>query len=505
MKVFTTEQIRKIDEYTINNEPISSIDLMERAARACCNWIMDNFSKDTLFLLFAGPGNNGGDTWALARLLLNEGYGNIKIFYLNTGKFSNDCETNKKRLENLKPDIIHKIESENDFPIIPNNCVIIDGLFGSGLKRPLENLPAQLVNYINNTKSKIISIDIPSGLFGEDNLNNNLNNIIKATWTLTFQFPKLSFFFAENEVYTGKWIILDIGLHKDIIDNTQTNYYFIEKDDIKKIVKPRKKFSHKGTFGHSLIISGSYGMSGAAVLSAKACLRSGSGLVTVHIPEKCYTILQTTVPEAIISIDKSKKFFSTIPQLMKYNSIGIGPGIGQAKKTQKALKKLLLNTKIPLVIDADGINILSCNKDWLNIIPENTILTPHPGEFDRLTKKHSTAYERHKTQIEISKKYRVIIILKGAYTSITTPDGTCYFNSTGNPGMATAGSGDVLTGIITGLLAQKYKPIEAALLGTFVHGLAGDLALNLQSEESLISSDIINYLGKAFNNIKEEL
>lgn len=503
MKIFTTEQIRKIDEFTINHEPISSIDLMERAAKACCNWIKQNFSKDTLFYLFAGPGNNGGDTWAIARLLLFEGYDNIKIFYLNTGKLSNDCKINKKRLENIKADIIYKLEKEDDLPLIPSNSVIIDGLFGSGLSRPLENLPAQIVRYLNNSKCKIISIDIPSGLFGEDNSKNNKENIIRATWTLTFQFPKLSFLFAENETYVGNWIVLDIGLHKEIINNTATPYYFLETNDIKKILKLRPKFSHKGIFGHSLIIAGSYGMSGAAVLAANACLRAGSGLVTVHIPEKCYSILQTTIPEAIISIDKSKKFFSEVPQLYNYSSIGVGPGLGKNKKTQKSLKELLTHAKVPLVIDADGINILSINKDWLKLLPENTIITPHPGEFDRLTEKHSNGFDRHISQIELSKTYKIIVILKGAYTSITTPDGLCYFNSTGNPGMATAGSGDVLTGILTALLAQRYSPIDAALLGVYVHGLAGDIALENQSEESLISSDIINNLGKAFNYIKK--
>jgi len=504
MKIFTTEQIRKIDEYTIKNEPIASIDLMERAAKACCNWITDHFTKDTFFYLFAGPGNNGGDTFALARLLLNNGYNNIKVYYLNTGKLSADCELNKKRLENLKSDIIYKIETEKDLPVICENSIIIDGLFGSGLNRPLENLPAYIVNYLNNLKCKIISIDIPSGLFGEDNTYNKKENIIKATWTLTFQFPKLSFFFAENEIFTGKWNVLDIGLHKEIINETFTPYYYIELKDIKNLIKTRSKFSHKGNFGHSLIIAGSYGMSGAAILAAKACLRSGSGLVTVHVPKICYSILQTTVPEAILSIDKSSKFFSKIPQLLKYNAIGIGPGIGTSKKTQKAFKKLLSKINVPLVIDADGINILSNNKNWLHLLPENTILTPHPGEFDRLTLRHTSGYERHKMQLELSQKHKIIIILKGAYTSITTPDGKCYFNSTGNPGMATGGSGDVLTGILTGLLAQKYAPLDVALIGTFLHGLAGDLSLKEESLESLISSDIIKNIGKAFNLIKNE-
>ncbi len=499
MKILTSSQIRQADSYTIKNEPVASIDLMERAAMACTDWLVKKYDTSTSFKIFAGPGNNGGDGWAVARLLADRGYRNASIYLLNiSDRLSPDSEINRQRLEQQNLVEINILDTRKDFPEIKNTDIIIDGLFGSGLTRPLKGFSAALVKYLNSSGASIISVDIPGGLFGEDNSKNNENNIIKADFTLTFQFPKLSFFFPENENYVGEWHILPIGLHQGFIDSIKTPYNYLTTGEIRESLKKRNKFAHKGTFGHGLLIAGSYGMMGAAILGAKAALRTGIGLVTAHIPGLGYEIIQTSIPEAVISIDASDTAFSQYPDLSKFSAIAVGPGLGCAETSQMALYKLLKNADKPLVIDADALNIISANKEFAEVIPENSILTPHPREFERLAGSFENNFLRNRAQIEFAKRHKIYVVLKGANTAIACPDGTCYFNTTGNPGMATAGSGDVLTGIILALLAQNYTPRNAALIGVFVHGLAGDIAAEQTGENALIASDIIDNISKAF-------
>ncbi len=501
MKILTSETIREADAYTIKNEPIASIDLMERASNQLFGWINSNF-PDEKFVLFAGPGNNGGDALALARMLKENG-NKVRIFEVDfTKNRSQDFTVNYERLKKLKLKV-EKISDIKAFPEIKDDEIIIDGIFGSGLNRPAKGLAAEVIQKINETYNTIISIDVPSGLFGEDNTNNIESNIILANYTLTFQFPKLSFLFPENEIYVGDWEVLDIGLHPEFIENVDTPYRFITTETIKPFIIPRSHFSHKGDFGHGLLISGSYGKMGACVLASKAALRSGIGLLTTHIPTKGYEILQTAVPEAMVSLDKNAKQFTSLPRLNPYNAIGIGPGIGVHKSSYESFL-MLLKTGIPLVIDADGINIIGKNKSWIKNIPSDSILTPHPKEFDRLVGDCSNSYERFQKQIAFSKKTKTVVVLKGHYTSVSFPDGSVYFNTTGNSGMATGGSGDVLTGIILGLSAQGFLPDEAALTGVFVHGLAGDLAANNLTQTSLIASDIIDFLPDAFQLLEED-
>jgi hydroxyethylthiazole kinase-like uncharacterized protein yjeF len=503
MKIFETNKIREIDEYTIGNEPISSTDLMERAAGSCVNWITENLSPDTPILVFTGPGNNGGDGWAIARLLANQGYGKIQLFHLQISSIiSADSEINRKRL--ISQGLVHvaEIKSESDFPIIDKNVVIIDALFGSGLSRPLEGLSFALVKHINDSGGRILSIDIPSGLMGEDNTGNPEQGIIKANVTLTLQFPKKSFFYDNNEKFTGRWYVLPIGLHTGIIAEKQTNIYYTTFEDIYGKFKKRKLFSHKGTYGHALLIAGSYGMMGAAILAARACIRSGTGLLTSHIPRACYPMIQASVPESIFSIDEAEMNFANCPSAEKYSAIGVGPGIGVSAETTSALESLIKSCTKPMILDADALNIIAGHPEMLNNLPENTIITPHPGEFDRLAGESANAYKRNLLQIELSIKHKLIIVLKGAYTSVTLPDGRCFFNSTGNPGMATAGCGDVLTGMVLSLLAQGYSSCEAAIFGAFVHGLAGDLAACETGQQAMIASDVINNIGNAFRKLE---
>ncbi len=502
MKIFGSSQIREIDSFTIQNEPIESIDLMLRAASTITEWIKQNIDPSNIIYVFAGPGNNGGDALVVAKQLSQLNYITTIYIVRISEKLSPDCETNLNKLKHNSSIKINEINSKNDFPQIQKSSIVIDGIFGSGLTRKTDGLARETINFINKSESTVISIDIPSGLFGEDNSTNEPECIIKADYTLTLQFPKLSFFFPENEHYIGKWIVLPIGLHPEAICSYKTPFYYVQEDLIKENLKTRKKFSHKGIYGHVVLIAGSYGKMGAAVLAAKAGLRTGSGLVTAHIPKLGYEIIQTALPEAMVSIDESELIFSELTNPNDFNAIGIGPGIGTKPNTVKGFAGLLNDYRKPLVIDADALNILSEHQELIKTIPENSILTPHPKEFERLAGKCKNDYERLQVQIGFAVKNKIVVVLKGANTSIACPNGDCYFNSTGNPGMATAGSGDVLTGIILSLLGQGYEPRLAAIIGVYLHGLAADIAAEKTGEEALIASDIIENLGNAYLKIK---
>ncbi len=502
MKLFSTSQIKELDTYTIQHESIQSIELMERAAQAFVDAFCLRFPDLNRTVVFAGPGNNGGDALAIARMLYQKDYP-VEVYLFNPkGELSTDCQTNKKRLLMLPQMRISEIKDSFVPPELGKNDIIIDGLFGSGLNKPLEGGFASVVKYINSSSGTIVSIDIPSGLFGEDNSENTKETIITADYTYTFQFPKLSFLFPENENFVGKVEILDIGILQEGINEVATPFHLIQKNHVSELLKCRSRFAHKGNFGHALLIAGSLGKMGAAVLSAKACLRSGAGLLTVHIPQSGNAIMQSSLPEAMTSIDDNNLTFSMVPDLNLYNAVAVGPGITTNEITTGAFIDLLRQSEKPLILDADALNIIAKDSLLLELIPQNSILTPHPKEFDRMAGTSASSYERLQKAMEFAVSSKIYIILKGRYTAICTPEGECWFNTTGNPGMATAGSGDVLTGILSGLLAQSYTPMEVAVLGIYLHGLAGDIALEDNSEESLLSGDIIRYLGMAFNEIR---
>jgi ADP-dependent NAD(P)H-hydrate dehydratase / NAD(P)H-hydrate epimerase len=502
MKIFTSEQVRTIDAFTIENEPIASIDLMERASVQITSWLCDVFEQDTRFSFFIGPGNNGGDGLAVARMLAIRNYA-VDVYILKiSGKLSLDAQINLERLRKSGMVKITEIAGEKDLQTPGADFVIIDAIFGSGLKRKIEGLASGVIQKLNILPNLRISIDIPSGLFGESMKEVDRECIFRADFTLALHAPSLSFFFSENQDFTGDWDVLPIGLHPEIMEELPSSYYYLTQSFIAGLLKSRKKFSHKGTYGHALLIAGCYGMMGAAVLASRACLRAGIGLVTTHVPRFGYSIIQTSVPESLVSIDESDIIFSCYPDLQGFTAVGVGPALGCRTNTGKAMLRLIEDVKVPLLIDADGLNLLAENPEWLTKLPENTILTPHPGEFDRLAGLSNNGSTRNALQIEFSKKYKVIIVLKGAHTSITLPDGTCYFNTTGNPGMATAGSGDVLSGIVLSLLGQGYTPGDAALAGVYLHGLAGDQAAEAGSEESLIAGDLVDFIGEAYRFIK---
>jgi ADP-dependent NAD(P)H-hydrate dehydratase / NAD(P)H-hydrate epimerase len=504
MKLFRSDQIKQIDEFTINEEPVRSVDLMERAAKQLLTWYISRFDRSRRVLIFAGPGNNGGDGLALARLLEANRY-ETQVFYVEfTDRTSEDWKINLRRLESDTTVKISYLKESEHFPIINPDDIIIDAIFGSGLTRPVEGLAAEIIKRINQCGASVISIDIPSGMFGEDNTSNNYDCIIKADFTLSFQFPKLCFMFPENAEKTGDWIILPIGLSQNAIRNTITPYSLSLKSDVAPLIKIRRKFDHKGIYGHGLLIAGSKTKMGAALLGAGAALRSGIGLISCHIPSCGIPVLQSSLPEAMADPDDNEMIFSRAGNTDSYSAVGVGPGIGTEQETQTALYELLKVCKKPMVIDADGLNILALNKEWYSLIPTGAILTPHPKEFERLAGRTENSFIRLKRQVEFSVSHKCIVVLKGANSSISTPDGNVFFNSTGNPGMATAGSGDVLTGILLSLLSQGYTPENAAVLGVYLHGLAGDIAAEKLCYESIIASDIINNLSGAFNNMREE-
>ena len=502
MKIFTSGQVHKIDSYTIDNEPIASIDLMERAAVQIASWMMGMFDNSQPFLFLIGPGNNGGDGLAVARMLMERNYLVEVILVRISNRLSADATTNLTRLREMPGAKISELAEASVLKVEDPGIILVDALFGSGLTRRVEGLARDVIAYVNSLPNLRLAIDIPSGLFGEDNADNDPEAIFKADFTLALQTPSLSFFFADNHAYVGTWDVLPIGLHPQILDEEETPWHLLTARFAETLTRPRPKFAHKGTFGHSLLIAGCYGMMGAAVLAARACLRSGVGLVTGHVPRFGYKILQTAVPESLISIDESDIIFTGVSELDAFSAVGVGPGLGCKPNTGRALHELIHSVRVPLVMDADALNLLSEHPEWLDLLPENTILTPHPREFERLAGKSENAYARVRKQIEFALRYKVIIVLKGAHTSIACPDGSCWFNISGNPGMATAGSGDVLTGIILSLLGQGYPPRDAALLGVYLHGLAGDLAAEATSEASLIAGDIIESIGFAFQYLK---
>lgn len=498
MKLFTTKQIAEIDKFTIENEPVADIDLMERAALQITNWLVQHFSTEHKMIFFAGPGNNGGDALAVARQLAGLDF-QAEVYILDLGKdLKGSPAINRQRLKEQGRVILNELKRIEDFPEVKATDVIVDGLFGSGLTRSLAGLPAEVIQKINELPNLVVAIDIPSGLMGEDNSENSPDSILLANYTLTFQFPKISFLFSENERFIGKWEVLPIGLHPEGMKQVPSNMFLIETGDVKALVPGRSKFGHKGTYGHALLVAGSYGKMGASVLSSRACLRAGTGLLTTHVPHLGYSIIQTAVPEAMASVDLHDSIFTGFPDLTQFTAVGVGPGIGKKSNTCKALHELLVKSKVPLVLDADALNILSENKEWLKELPVNSILTPHPGEFRRLAGETNNSWERIRKQRQLSAELNVIIVLKGAFTTVALPNGKLFFNSTGNPGMATAGSGDVLTGFILGLLAQNIPPQYAAIAGVFLHGLAGDLAVLKKSANALIAGDIVESLGDAF-------
>ncbi len=499
MKILTAEQIRQADQYTIEHEPIKSIDLMERASRAFVNWFEDNFEHRRVFI-FCGTGNNGGDGLAISRMLNYNNWDVMPITIHSSGNQSNDFKINYLTLTEARE--VPNIEEPSDIQFdIGEEDIVIDAIFGSGLARPVKGIYAKVIDFINKCGATVVSVDIPSGLFCDSPSKEGA--IVKADQVVSFQLPKLAFMMPENGEYVKSWTVVDIGLHPEFLEKAETPYHYLEKEMVREMLKARGKFQHKIHFGRDLIIAGGWGKMGAAVLCTRACMTAGAGLVTAHIPSGGYTVMQTANPEVMVTTDPGKKHLTSLPDITDYTTIGIGPGIGKHIDTYEVVSQLLTNFKKPIVVDADAINILADEQSLMEQLPKGSVLTPHPGEFKRMTGFWEDDFERLEQQIAISKKFKIFLVLKGAHTAISTPAGKVFFNSTGNPGMATGGSGDVLTGIITSLLGQGYSPEESALLGTYLHGLAGDIGTDYLGQECLTANDIIDFLPQAFTELRD--
>ncbi len=495
LKILNGNQIKSCDAYTIEHEPILSIDLMERACRAFVSWFTPRFMIDQKVGVICGTGNNGGDGLGIARLLTDWGY-TTKVWVVRGDvKESEDFAKNLSRV--LGKIDLHEIAAPPDTGLFDDCPVLIDAIFGSGLSRPVEGIYKQVISAMNQSKAIRVAVDIPSGLMAD---KHSPGIIVKADHTLTFQLPKLAFLLPENHTFVGQWHRVDIRLSKKYLEEVDVSCFYVTLKGVAKKLKTRSKFDHKGNYGKALLIAGSYGKMGACILAARGALRSGLGLLTLHVPASGNSIVQTAVPEAMTSTDLHEKYFTATESLATFDVVGIGPGIGQSRETSAAFAKVLDQRK-PLVIDADALNILGARHELLRSIPAGSILTPHPREFERMVGSWPDDFVRLEKQKQLARQTGAVIVLKGAHTSIASPDGKVYFNSTGNPGMATGGSGDVLTGVLTGLLAQGYSAEDAALIGVYVHGLAGDIAAREQGLNSLIASDLIDQLPQAFRKI----
>ncbi len=503
MKILSKEQIYQGDKITIEKQNISSADLMERAGIQIFNWLHKRMQGAQVPIrVFCGIGNNGGDGLVLARHLVTHGY-NVLTYVVNySDKRSKDFLINYDKIKNVTHDWPILLSCKEEFPTIDKDDIIVDAVFGIGLNRPADDWVKALFQHFNTSKAFTVSIDMPSGLY-TDKIPEDENAVVWSDYTLSFVSPKLVFFLPETAKFVTQWSVLDISIDEKYLSKIETEVEFIEKYEVLSIYKPRDKFSHKGHFGHSLIIGGSYGKIGAVTLSSRAALSTGAGLITAYIPKCGYTILQALFPEAMVITDKNEDYISKIDFNIKPTVIGIGVGLGTHTKTIDAFEVFLKQNKMPLVIDADGLNILSKKKSLLKRFPKNTVLTPHPKELERLIGKWKDDFDKLNKVKVFSKMHKVIVVIKGANT-VTVFKDKLYINSTGNPGMATAGSGDVLTGIITGLISQNYTALEAAFFGVYLHGKAADIAVEDFGNESLIASHITEYLGEAYLDLIEQ-
>lgn len=494
-KILSAAQTRAADQYTIKHEPISSLDLMERASCAFVDCLKTYLTEKPQIHVICGPGNNGGDGFAIARMLHEAGY-EVHCSLIDFGaSLSLDCKANLDRLSSLLD--VKMVKQAEELKL--EEGLVIDALFGSGLNRPASGLPAAIIDKVNASGIPVASVDIPSGLFADEvNLS---GSIIQATLTISFQLPKLSFLIPESGRFAGEWEAVDIGLDPDFTNEQEGDHFLVTEASVSRLMPARPKFAHKGTFGRVQMVAGSKGKMGAAMLCGEACLKSGAGLLTIHVPAVGLNPMQTVLREAMATVDDCSDHVSGVPVMDKVNVICAGPGLGTHEDTVKALTILIKATNAPMVLDADALNIIASQPGLLKHVPKGSVLTPHVGEFERLFGEFDNGLDRIKKMCEIAVTNQLVLVLKGAHSAIATPEGEIYFNTSGNSGMATAGSGDVLAGVITGLMAQGLSGANAAIAGVFVHGMAGDLAKNKAGKMSLVASNLLSELPKALSNV----
>lgn len=508
MKIFSNKDIYEIERFTIEQEGVSSIELIERAAEGIANEVFSHWRPNVRLLVFAGWGNNGADALETARLLADKGF-RPEVFLFNIGghRLTPECAIMRDRLLQSGADFkFLEITGKEPFewPEPEASDLIIDGIFGRGLDRPLPVSLQMLVHNMNNSGATIVSIDVPTGLFSEWNDKNPRQNMVHASLTLAIGFPRMSFFIDDNAEVVGQWKVIDVGYNKQAVKNAPLTYFLVNENDTMRFLTPRNEFSSKADYGHALIVAGSYGMMGASVLAGAGCLRAGAGKVTVHAPSCGFNILQSNLVSAMFDADRDQRHITDIPGDKKYTAIAVGPGLGTHDATAAALEKFLKTMSAasrPVILDADALNIIAEHKNMLDYLPVLSIITPHAGEFDRLFGEQKSHEARLSKAIEISRFHQIIIVLKGRYTAIVRPDGKVFFNSSGSPALATGGTGDVLTGVIAGLMASGLKPEIASFVGCYVHGVAGELAAEEHSDIGATAADVAANIGKAIVQI----
>ncbi len=509
MKIYTNEQIRAIEAATVR-AGVSTLELIERAGRGVADEIAARWDTGKRIVVFAGPDKNGAQALAATRALIKAGYKpEVYLFNIGGNKLSADCRTCRDLLLEEYSGTLPFLEVLKNFerPSLGRNDLVIDGLWGSDLTAPLSpGGYVYVIQLINDSKAEVVSIDLPSGMFGDWNADAINRNIIHATLTLAIQFPRLPFFFGDNEELTGTWKTIDIGLDRDEMRRQKARFYLVEQSDIRPLLKPRQEFCSKADFGHTAIYAGSYGMMGAALLATRAAMRSGAGKVTAHTPRCGFLIMQTAAPSAMFESDTDDHVISDFTLRRKYDAVAIGPGIGTAQPTVDALEQFLKvanANRRSVVLDADALNCMAMRPSMLNFVPQMSVLTPHSTEFDRMFGEHSSEQARWRKALSVADHLQVMIVLKGRYTAIIRPDGKVYINSSGTPALATAGSGDVLTGLIAGIQAQGYSAEIAALLGCFIHGVAGHISAERNGVHGTTAEDIADSIGKAIKLISE--
>jgi ADP-dependent NAD(P)H-hydrate dehydratase / NAD(P)H-hydrate epimerase len=472
LPLLLSSQIREADAYTIAHEPITSIDLMERASKAFVGWFVNHFpEKKKSISVYCSTGNNGGDGLAIARMLHDHSYQKLDVKIARfSDKSTGDFNTNLNRLMST-PVSVKELKPGEEF-VEEKAEILIDALLGTGLNKPLSGDFERVVNFLNDLKKTIVSVDVPTGFFSDGETAPDAA-VLKANLVITFQQPKINFLLPESGPYVGCWEAVNIGISEKFIRSLNSPYQLVEEKDIRAKLKPRRRFSNKGTYGHALIIAGQPETMGAALLSAAGCVHAGSGLTTACVPESGLAALNSYHPE-IMAIVRKEDEQQVLIDWSKFNTIAIGPGLGKNDSALNLFTELLKNYDKPIVIDADALNMLSANPQLWKDVPKGSVLTPHVKEFDRLFGEHKNWWQRLETGRKKADEHQVYIVLKNDYSITITPDGKLFFNSTSNAAMASGGMGDVLTGVIAALLAQKYSPEDACIIGNYIHGKAGD-------------------------------
>jgi len=494
-KILTRAAVKRIDAATVESGT-ASIDLMENAARAFVDAFLRLYRGDKILVL-CGPGNNGGDGLAVARLLADKSL-DVDVYCLKSDRYSEGFEINLSRLRERNTEL-RFIRDASELRSSGHANVIVDALYGTGLNKPLAEPAAGVVRWMNAQPAVRISIDVPSGMTEQPPAISE--TMVNADHVVAFQIYRAELLLPRDAYSPLSISVVDIGLDEDAVSREATTHFLIEASDVKKMLRERRLFDHKWTYGHALLVAGSRKALGAALLATGACLRSGCGLVTVHTVRSGATALNALHPEAMFSPDAHDEMITGVNVKTKFTAVGIGCGVGRATETSTALVDVLAKSKVPCVIDADALNLLSEQHGWKALVPKGSVLTPHQKEFDRLAGDQPNDYERMQRQIALAVEMNCVVVVKGAYTRVALPNGLCCFNSTGTPALATAGTGDVLTGLITGLVARGYTSEDAAVIGVYTHGLAGQLAEEKFGIECVKASDVIDALPLAFKQL----